>query len=121
MFRIGERRATFVLLAAAALALTAGQTQAQCQNGNRRQAGSLQLTTQPMNASLLNTTQTNALLTALQQQQMVAQQQQMVVQLNALVPALLQQQAALQAALQRTTDKLTTLQNDSTTSPRPRP
>ena len=116
MFRIEGRGAAFVLLTAAALALTAGQTQAQCQNGNRRQSGSQQLTTQSMNASLLNTTQTNALLTALQQQQMVAQQQQLVVQLNALVPALQQQQAALQTALQRTTDKLTTLQDDSTTS-----
>ena len=47
---------------------------------------------------------------------MVAQQQQLVVQLNTLVPALQQQQAALQTALQRTTDKLTTLQDDSTTS-----
>jgi vacuolar-type H+-ATPase subunit E/Vma4 len=64
-----------------------------------------------MNASQINTTQMNALMTALQQQQQLALQQQIyVAQMNALAMALQQRQTALQSALQQTTVKLVTLQ-----------
>ncbi len=139
MFCIRGIRTPFFLGAVTALVLTAAQTQAQCQSGKNRQGGSQRLMTQPTNNSLLNTTQMNSLMTAvqqqqlaaqqqmavaqlnavmpaLQQQQLVAQQQMAVAQLNAVVPALRQQQANLQSALQRATNNLSTLQDDGTTS-----